>query len=632
MRMCQQVHLRVYLVDERISDLLMHIKTDHIGMFIVLLFKIFYVDSYHFILLGESKGVCMLTKGVFLVSIILTLSMALPAGTLAKTVTRDSNNDGQIDQKAHFQNGELILLEVDTNADQVFDRKQHYEQGELSQVERDTDQDGFWETVDVYTQGRRKKQTIFSAIGKIKQVSTFDSQGRPLEIRKDSSGDHILDTTYAYRNGNLHKAITDQDDNGVWETCRLFEQGTLAKFLKDENQDGQPEQVVWYNKDGNPQQSEHDLDEDGIRETFRQYEQGNVSRQETQDPQTGKIRQITLFSSGEPQKLTQDTTGDGSFDSVTFFTQGRPAKQEKDTNANGRHDTLILFNSKGEVREMREDTNHNGHFDRMVIMAGGDVHKEKLDENHDQFFEIRITYAQGTRKQMTKDQNTDGKPDTIIDYDAKGERSKLTTDANNDQRMDTWQYYAQGRLKRMEKDENGDGQVDLKVKYSGGDKDKLLRDQDGDGHFEIVQLYRVKDWDMVIEQDRDGNGRPEARLMYAKGLLRQKEIYDRQGKIQFIEYFDELGELCRSREREDQGLSLTWIYNAQGQAVQARRDKDLDGTDEVIFFYQNGTLRRVEEDTNGDGKMDVWEYYDQSEALVRKAQDLDFDGEPDLEK
>ena len=66
--------------------------------------------------------------------------------------------------------------------------------------------------------------------------------------------------------------------------------------------------------------------------------------------------------------------------------------------------------------------------------------------------------------------------------------------------------------------------------------------------------------------------------------------------------------------------------------MQARRDKDLDGTDEVFFFYQNGTLRRVEEDSNGDGTIDIWEYYDQSEALVRTSKDLDFDGEPDLEK
>jgi antitoxin component YwqK of YwqJK toxin-antitoxin module len=281
---------------------------------------------------------------------------------------------------------------------------------------------------------------------------------------------------------------------------------------------------------------------------------------------------------------------------------------------------------------MREDTNHNGHFDRIVFMDGGEMQKEKLDENHDQFFETRITYAQGTRKQMTKDQNQDGKPDTIIDYNPQGERCKLSTDSNADQVMDTWQYYANSRLVRMEKDESRDGHVDLKVEYADGEKDKLLRDQDGDRHFETVQLYHIENWDLVIEQDQDGNGQPEARLMYDQGLLRQKEIYDQQGNIQFIEYFDDQGALCRSREREGQGLSLTWIYNAQGQAMQAKRDKDLDGTDEVVFFYQNGTLRRVEEDTNGDGKMDVWEYYDQSEALVRKAQDLDFDGEPDLEK
>jgi hypothetical protein len=38
----------------------------------------------------------------------------------------------------------------------------------------------------------------------------------------------------------------------------------------------------------------------------------------------------------------------------------------------------------------------------------------------------------------------------------------------------------------------------------------------------------------------------------------------------------------------------------------------------------------VEEDTNKDGKPDLWETYDESEALIKREKDLDFDGKPDI--
>jgi hypothetical protein len=38
----------------------------------------------------------------------------------------------------------------------------------------------------------------------------------------------------------------------------------------------------------------------------------------------------------------------------------------------------------------------------------------------------------------------------------------------------------------------------------------------------------------------------------------------------------------------------------------------------------------VEEDTNEDGKPDVWETYDEAEALIKREKDLDFDGYPDI--
>jgi hypothetical protein len=51
---------------------------------------------------------------------------------------------------------------------------------------------------------------------------------------------------------------------------------------------------------------------------------------------------------------------------------------------------------------------------------------------------------------------------------------------------------------------------------------------------------------------------------------------------------------------------------------------------DVWYFYENGLVRRVEEDSDGDGRPDIWEEYDETEALVRRSRDLDHDGKPDL--
>lgn len=37
----------------------------------------------------------------------------------------------------------------------------------------------------------------------------------------------------------------------------------------------------------------------------------------------------------------------------------------------------------------------------------------------------------------------------------------------------------------------------------------------------------------------------------------------------------------------------------------------------------------MEEDTNGDGKPDLWEEYDRSESLIRRSRDMNLDGNPD---
>ena len=61
-------------------------------------------------------------------------------------------------------------------------------------------------------------------------------------------------------------------------------------------------------------------------------------------------------------------------------------------------------------------------------------------------------------------------------------------------------------------------------------------------------------------------------------------------------------------------------------------DTNSDGNVDVWYFYDQGRVTNVEEDTNGDGKVDLWEEYDDAEAIVNRKKDLDYDGIPDVEE
>ena len=92
------------------------------------------------------------------------------------------------------------------------------------------------------------------------------------------------------------------------------------------------------------------------------------------------------------------------------------------------------------------------------------------------------------------------------------------------------------------------------------------------------------------------------------------------------------GKLIKSEERfeSEDRLDITWFFDAAGKAVRAERDSDGDGHTDLWLFYESGRLAQVEEDTNGDGKADLWETYDASEAMIKRARDINLDGKPDV--
>jgi hypothetical protein len=125
---------------------------------------------------------------------------------------------------------------------------------------------------------------------------------------------------------------------------------------------------------------------------------------------------------------------------------------------------------------------------------------------------------------------------------------------------------------------------------------RLMADQNGDG--------RADQWTYM-----DGN-RP----------LRGEADLDGDGRIDRWEYFDAESVLVviGSSSRGD-GVEDTWTWPAptpggeMHTAISRRRDRHRDRHE----YRRDNVLVRAEEDTNGDGRIDKWERYE--EAVLREA-------------
>ncbi len=61
---------------------------------------------------------------------------------------------------------------------------------------------------------------------------------------------------------------------------------------------------------------------------------------------------------------------------------------------------------------------------------------------------------------------------------------------------------------------------------------------------------------------------------------------------------------------KDGKIDRTVYYRADGTAERAERDNDANGQiDEWIYFNEKGDVTKGERDTDGDGKADTWMYY-----------------------
>jgi hypothetical protein len=141
--------------------------------------------------------------------------------------------------------------------------------------------------------------------------------------------------------------------------------------------------------------------------------------------------------------------------------------------------------------------------------------------------------------------------------------------------------------------------------------------------------------------DFDSDGRPEVvnylreRSEAAPLLVRKELDLDRDGRVDVMSLYDQSGVLIREELDSDfDGRFDAADYYEGGIRVKSEYDTDFDGRANVSKYYVKDAsgavyLDRKERDTDGDGRIDVWERFNAKGEVVRAARDTDGDGRTD---
>lgn len=126
---------------------------------------------------------------------------------------------------------------------------------------------------------------------------------------------------------------------------------------------------------------------------------------------------------------------------------------------------------------------------------------------------------------------------------------------------------------------------------------------------------------LALYADQNADGRVD-QWSYLAGnrVLRGETDTNGDGRIDRWEYFDGQAALVKiGTSSLDDGIEDTWVWpaagNGQSRVGHSRlRDRRVDRHE----YFENGRLTRAEEDTDGDGRVDRWDRYE--EMVLRQVE------------
>ncbi len=164
----------------------------------------------------------------------------------------------------------------------------------------------------------------------------------------------------------------------------------------------------------------------------------------------------------------------------------------------------------------------------------------------------------------------------------------------------------------------------------------------GGGESQVRQspFGRARTADLLTEglrvetADLDFDNRPDQWTYYETDnnrIVRSERDIDFDGRIDLYEYFDSSGQVIEEEMNLDfdEAIDVVRFYGTDD--VLARRELAVAFTGEFSvtkYYNAEGVVLRVERDSDGSGRVDTWEYFEDGQ-VVRVARDIDGDGAPD---
>lgn len=214
--------------------------------------------------------------------------------------------------------------------------------------------------------------------------------------------------------------------------------------------------------------------------------------------------------------------------------------------------------------------------------------------------------------------------------------SVRTLDADEDGTAEELRYYSEedGTLLRKELDRDYDGSIDTWIEYKKGKISRILLDENRDKEPDEWQTYLSSGQMVVREVDRNHDGRKDAFFYYqGDSLIREEHDLNTDGQIDRVSYFENRVLERAEEDLDGDGVMDTWVlYGREGAGPEfirrVEKDTNTDGRRDTFEDYEkigeSVFLKKRREDKNADGKIDVTSLYEKGKLTRKEISDPDL--------
>jgi len=184
--------------------------------------------------------------------------------------------------------------------------------------------------------------------------------------------------------GNLYptaSGIVDRNNDGRIDQWIFRENGEISKQVLDEDFDGRPDRTIVFDPQTHrPNRVEEDTSGDGVIDSWTDYNNGVIARRRSDSNGDGSVDTWSFFRAGELARHEQDTSGDGFRDVVSYFDAGHRVREERDSTGDGQPDTILYYDGNEQLVRTEEDRDGDGALEVVSHYENGRLVRRELLE------------------------------------------------------------------------------------------------------------------------------------------------------------------------------------------------------------------------------------------------------------